>query len=174
MNNERELKRWSDNIAQAINRQGQVIDQHAKLLNQHNAVLNSMGRAMGPDPLESASKYNGIVVGIGYAGYFGLWSMVKDLTNVCQTVFVLSALFMAVSLTTFVFWEVMTMVVRTVVQAHEATGDLTEPSLYRFAKKLHQAELRIWPYQLIIAVVTGLLGMGSLTAVMVAHLVAVL
>lgn len=50
------------------------------------------------------SKYTNLVMAVGYAGFFAIWNGVRGELYVWATV--LSALFMGVSLATFVFFEV--------------------------------------------------------------------
>lgn len=157
-------------IIDAINANSVGLRELEKVLDQHAQVINSMRRQVNnhdstyTSAIESTTRYNSIVVGIGYAGFFGLWSMVRDQNPESQALHALAALFMIVSLIVFVFWEVATMWARTVVVAYQRSVDLMETRTWSLAKWVQEREMRVWPWQFGIALLTGLMGICLLVA----------
>ena len=59
---------------------------------------------------DASSKYQTVISTVGFAGYFGIWTLSKDILSKNQTSIV--AILGIVSLTTFVCWEIYGMVIR--------------------------------------------------------------
>ena len=157
-------------IIDAINANSVGLRELGKVVDQHSQVINSMrGQVNNHDStytsaIESTTRYNSIVVGIGYAGFFGLWSMIRDHTPQSPMLHALAALLVSISLIVFVFWEVTTTWARTVTVAYQRPGTLGQTKTWSLAKWAQEREMRIWPWQFGLALLTGLLGMCLLVA----------
>lgn len=166
MESERQQKKITDavNVHRiAIQKLDKAVDQHAQVINSIRQQVNKHDSTYS-NAVESTARYNSIVVGIGYAGFFGLWSMIRDQAPQSPTLHALAALLVSVSLMVFVFWEVSTMWARTVVVAYQRPVALGQTRTWRLANWIQEREMRVWPWQFGIALLTGLVGMCLLVA----------
>ncbi len=131
-----------------------------------------LGEHMSPrDHFESASKYNGIVLGVGYAGFFGLWTIVKDQGHQYTKLHAIAALLIGFSLTFFVLWEVYCMFANTVTLSHPKTMGPARHRLVRFAHSSHDGFERVWPWVFGPTLIAGLGGISCLAWILVANVV---
>lgn len=149
--------------AKAINDLSRASTQHEQIINQLIAYTNSV-RGAQMDHLESAGKYNSIILGLGYAGYFGLWGLTPKELGVWHS---LSLLFIATSLTIFIFWEVYQMVIRTIVSGANQGEWSQQSTIVRVSRWCDARINKAWPWCLIPTVIFGLAGMGSLMFVLI-------
>lgn len=169
--------RWTRAVAEqlsdhasALNDLDKRIRKHAGAINGLHAQLNNPGASYVTE-VESLSKYNSIVVGVGYAGFFGLWAMVREQQPAAPQLHALAALFVAASLTAFVFWEVFTMWARTAEFAFAKPGQSKQSVAWRIGHWINERQLAIWPWQFGFTLVTGLAGMGLLVWSMIRQVV---
>lgn len=165
-----ESGREQKKIIDAIKANSVGLKELDKVVNQHAQIINSMRRQVDShdstytSAIESTTRYNSIVVGIGYAGFFGLWSMIRDHTPQSPMLHALAALLVSISLIVFVFWEVATTWARTVKVAYQRPATLSQTKTWRLANWIQEREMRVWPWQFGLALLTGLLGMCLLVA----------
>lgn len=124
------------------------------------------------DHYEAAAKYNGIVLTVGYAGFFGLWSMVKDMGIQFPKLHAIAALCMGFSLFIFVLWEVFTMVVNTIGTAYPIRPGEEIGFFRRRMVDAGEALPKLWAWQFIPALFLGLAGIGLMSWVLIANVVA--
>lgn len=130
---------------------------------------------------EKAVAYTNVIVIAGYAAFFGLWTLTKDYISKDQALW--AALLMSVSAATFVFFQVYQMVFTAQslnskylslderLKGKTAEAILTElKSLDEEAKRAVLRLLPIWRIHLLIAVSTGLVGIGVLAYAFIAAL----
>lgn len=122
---------------------------------------------------DKAVTYTNVIIIGGYAGFFGLWTLTKQHLTAAQARW--SALFMLLSVCTFVFFEVYKMVVTTKA-LHERAKILEDPDAKTNPKvlleKLREYEqsykrtnvsfIRAWWINVVIAVTTALVAVGIL------------
>jgi len=130
---------------------------------------------------EKATAYSNLVMMAGYAGYFGLWHLTKELVTARQSA--LSALFMLASLTAFVLFEVGKMCLTSTVLFTQI-GQLNDPACRADPRvlaervALTEAKLKrlspcftgLWAISVAVSVVTGLIGSGVLFYALTASL----
>lgn len=119
---------------------------------------------------EEAEVYNSKVMTVGYAGFFGLWSLVKDLQFDWQQLFNLAGLLGLVSLAVFVFWEVMTMGVRVVIISPSHAFGGPTGFKRRLAAWVDRWLNTLWGAQFLIAMIFGLAACGCLGFVLASNL----
>lgn len=117
---------------------------------------------------EGAKNYSNVILGVGYAGFFGLWAITKDYDY--PRAHAVAALSIGLSLIIFVFWEIYQTgakgnLIRRFAKAL-ALGNLT-PETYQ----LEQAQLahrlsRNWMFIFYPCVFFGIAGAGTLLAVL--------
>lgn len=78
-----------------------------KLQEQKEEIINSQIK-LASAIYEKAITYTNLIIMAGYAGFFGLWSVTKDKLTPKRVFW--SALFMVISLCSFVFFEVAKMI----------------------------------------------------------------
>ena len=78
-----------------------------KLQEQKKEILDSQIK-LASALYDKSIAYTNLVIMAGYAGFFGLWSVTKD--NLTPKQVLWSALFMVISLSSFVFFEVAKMI----------------------------------------------------------------
>lgn len=126
------------------------------------------------DHFESATKYNGIVLGVGYAGFFGLWAIVKDQGHQYPKLHAWAALLIGFSLALFVLWEVYTMFVNTVYSMQSRTIGPEERPLLRWLYFCYDGMEKAWIPVFLLTLATGLGGLGCLSWILVDNLQSVL
>lgn len=161
-----EHKRAIEALASDQERIRLAVNDHAARFNQQAAVQRS--------GLQELSQYNNIVMTVGYAGFFGLWSLVKELQPEWPSSFAMAALCMAISLMVFVLWEVGTMGARTVCHSSPTDFVGADHWLRRGSQSLLHWLDKAWPIQYLAAVAAGLAGYLCLVVVLIAQLLSVL
>lgn len=96
-----------------------TLEKHRAAVNQHAAAINRLNKDMGEvlrdkhadhfkgivrAQLAESQRYGSVIVGVGFAGYFGLWSLVKS--ELPAAPHALSGLLIAISLCFYVGWEI--------------------------------------------------------------------
>jgi hypothetical protein len=131
---------------------------------------------------DKARAYTNVILAIGYVGYFGVWSASRPFLSKRQTIWTLVLLL--VSLTTFVLYEVLTMFVasramrkRSLELFSVPVNDLDVPEILgRFASidaAANRSMLKLaplWPFVYVVAVGSGLLGIGTMLSGLFWHL----
>lgn len=169
--------RWTRAVSERLSAQASALNDLDKRLRQHASVINGLHPQLNNpgasyvNEVESLSKYNSIVVGVGYAGFFGLWSMVREQQPTAPQLHALAALFMAASLAVFVFWEVITMWARTAEASFAKHGQSKQTAAWRLGHWINERQMAVWPWQFGFTLVTGLAGMGMLVWSMVRQVV---
>ena len=79
-----------------------------KLQEQKKEMLDSQIK-LASAIYDKAMTYTNLIIMAGYAGFFGLWSITKD--NLTPKQVLWSALFLLISLSSFVFFETVKMIV---------------------------------------------------------------
>ena len=142
----RELARRLDRIFKAQAELYHALVAHHKRMDDWHRWTYAEQRhasSMGTQ-IEQLKNYNSVVLAIGYAGFFGVWSFLQGFLP--EKAHVLAAILVASSLIIFVFWEVCS----TLVLSHstirheeqrERNENQTESSLARF---IHKAFLPVW------------------------------
>ncbi|HEU4457782.1 MAG TPA: hypothetical protein VFR90_01505 [Methylibium sp.] len=120
------------------------------------------------------TSYSAIIIGVGYAGFFALWSLVKDYPY--PKLHAVAGILIGVSLLFYVGWEIGHMIYR-VLQLNSISHDFRETppidplkALGDRLNAIDQRGFKVWPWALIPSVVTGLLGGGILLAIFVLEL----
>ncbi|MGL5814669.1 MAG: hypothetical protein ACRCYW_15250 [Aeromonas sp.] len=109
----------------------------------------------------SAATYTNLITLAGYAGFFGLLSIVKD--HIAPFGLVLSSFFIGISLTIFVLYEVFKMAhnnihfKKTISLINERGENLVE-GINQHANKYSALDSKVWIYSFIPTVAFGLLG----------------
>jgi len=172
--------RARQNIAKAFEVRDAQMQQVVKCIDAHERALKwftdeHLGRHMSKrDHFEAAAKYNGIVLGVGYAGFFGLWSIVGQQASQSPRLHALAALLIAVSLSLFVLWEVYCMFLNTVTATHPKTMGATPTRFIRCVHFCYDGLENAWVPVFLLTVATGLGGIGSLAWLLVDNLLTVL
>lgn len=155
-------------LQQQVVAQGQLIEQLRQASNQHRETLVRMtqGAASGDARAyyEGVSRYSSVVLGIGYAGFFGLWSLLSEASHHFPKLHAVAALSMGISLMVFVLWEVFNMI--TSVIALQARSNRIGPDSW-FARKMtswHDATPKLWKWQIVPAVLSALVGAACLAS----------
>lgn len=78
-----------------------------KLREQKEEIIDSQIK-LASAIYEKAIAYSNLIFMAGYAGFFGLWSLTRNVLTTKQVLW--SALFMAISVSVFVFFEVVNMI----------------------------------------------------------------
>ncbi len=78
-----------------------------KLQEQKKEILDSQIK-LASAIYDKSMAYTNLIIMAGYAGFFGLWSVTKDDLTSKQVLW--SALFMVISLSSFIFFEVAKMI----------------------------------------------------------------
>ncbi|MGE0673507.1 MAG: hypothetical protein AB7O64_10650 [Methylibium sp.] len=121
-----------------------------------------------------AHSYANVVVGIGYAGFYALWSLAEK--GAYPSVRAFAGLAMALSLVIFVAWEVFTMIYATLQyqNVNKALAKSDEgATLAAWQRASRQISSRIdclWIWQLIPAVLFAVAGAGALLFIFAAEL----
>lgn len=139
-----------------------AIDDHAMRIN-HLASQQRSG-------LQEQTQYNNIVMTVGYAGFFGLWSLVKEFQPGWQSTFSTAAICMALSLMVFVLWEVIIMGARTVAGADPRDFAPDGTWLRKRCNQIIRHHARAWPYQYIWSLSFGVAAYLCLVVVLLAEL----
>lgn len=134
------------------------LERVSKHLADQQAAMFSQGTA-----------YNNVITAAGYAGAFALWNAVKgQLSPTASNWVVLS---IGISLTSFIGWNVYTMIwlaterMRYLTQLNGLAGDIfikTYIALEKETKRRYAAYKNIWIYHLVVTIVTGAIGLGVL------------
>jgi len=121
---------------------------------------------------DKAQAYTNVIIFAGFAGYFGIWSLVKDkLTD--ATVFS-SALLISLSIAAFVAWEVYGMIHRSRALMGIAKA-VDEPSRYQELIMQHRKDQQVrsialgklWHVVLVFTLVTGFSAMAILLSALI-------
>lgn len=167
---------WTKQVATQVNR----LTQEANRIRQVEAEMKArdqldLVKELMDKQHAHQSAYNTVIIGVGYAGFFALWNLVKDGDRPGLHAF--AGLMIAVSLILYVGWEVGQMIYRT-VQLQRITQELETGSrvdqLQVFADGMRGIERRAfrwWPVVLVPCVVTGLVGGAALLFVFVLDLI---
>ena len=120
---------------------------------------------------DKATAYTNLLMGAGFAAYFGVWSLVRQSLTKRQVL--LAAILMLLSLASFVFFELWKGVVTGVATRRRAQGlfgqdGQSESHPERFIAKLHELEnantvdalrlSKVWPWAWGVSVFFGLAG----------------
>ncbi len=129
---------------------------------------------------DRSHTYNSIILVIGYAGFFGLWTLIKDYITDWQALW--AAFLISISLVALIFFETYKMIFSSWLvvtwqrELIEEKPDQTYDFLERwnlFKSKLATANLwhiRIWIVQLIIIIPTALAASGIMLWAFVSNL----
>jgi len=117
---------------------------------------------------DKAMAYTNLIIVAGYAGFFAVWSSMKD--NLSPVELFLSALCITLSLTVFIFWEVFGMIARTknlkgLLRVLDAPPNEFQAALAKqqmAEKKQNIWVLRIWLVALIFTATPALVAAGLL------------
>ncbi len=117
---------------------------------------------------DKAMAYTNLIIVAGYAGFFAVWSSMKD--NLSPVEMFLSALCITLSLTVFISWEVFGMIARTknlkgLLRVLDAPPNEFQAALdkQQMAEKTQNiCVLRIWIVALIFTVTPALVAAGLL------------
>lgn len=122
---------------------------------------------------DKAAAFNNVIIIAGYAAFFGLWTFTKAYISKDQALW--AALFMCISMATFVFFQVYQMTLtaqnlhKKYLSLDERLKGKTAQAVLAELKKLDEENKRailrflpIWRIHLLIAVSTGLLGFAML------------
>ena len=125
---------------------------------------------------DKASTYTKLIMGLGYGGFFVVWSGTK--THLSPKLLVISALLVTVSLVLYIIFEVCQMAVLSYLSI-EFTNTVNKPSaevsdaLQTYRTKAMRLNTRlgsIWKFMFPVSVLTGLAGAGILIYAFVASL----
>jgi hypothetical protein len=119
---------------------------------------------------DTAAKYMTVIATVGYAGYFALWTLSKDVLTHWQTS--LSGFLGLISLSTFIVWEIFAMITRSkatfryvdLVQ-HQYLPDEFFVRFRELEEEERNAKLRIipiWAVALVVSASSALAGAGVL------------
>jgi Sec-independent protein secretion pathway component TatC len=109
---------------------------------------------------ESSMYYTNIIIGGGYAAFFGVWGIIKDLLTNFDKVY--SVLFMSASLLLFIIWEIIKMIYSSI--SFNKIGKALQKTSDTFFQKMKQQEktelfmMQLWPWFLIPTIVSGIVG----------------
>lgn len=188
----RATRRFVDDLNKQFANQVATINAHAK---EFSRVWGAINEVMAHQQMEayktglretyaSASGYVNVIMGVGYAGYFGLWALTKD--HLSAKASAASAIFLSISLITFVSWEVYrmlstAMLIRSMEDAlanddRDGGGLVTSAAdRVRTVVSQHNARvLRHWAFALAASIVPAVIGVGFLVWALAERLVAVL
>lgn len=119
--------------------------------------------------ISSNSNYTNLIVVAGYAGYFSCLSMVKD--GIPLAYLLLSILFMLISISFFVFFEVYKMVrtsshINTVVNSlnNNRLASVIVEEIKKEQRKFNFSSMKYWYFCVCICLSTGLCGVFVLMA----------
>lgn len=109
----------------------------------------------------SAAAYTNLIVIAGYAGFFGLISMVKD--HVAPFGIILSSFFIVLSLAIFVSYEIIKMVhsnhyLENAIKKANENGEGFIEALANSERQFSSFHSRVWKYTFYPTVIFGLLG----------------
>ncbi len=122
---------------------------------------------------DKATAYTNLIIIGGYAGFFGLWSLTKDYLSKEQVLW--TALFMAISLVSFVFFEIYKMII-TSKDLISRNATISDPSLIndpqkilknleefdRNSQKVSASFIKTWSVILFITVGSAVIGLAIL------------
>ena len=129
---------------------------------------------------DRSHTYNTIILVIGYAGFFSIWSLVKDHISPAQVLW--AALLISISLTALIFFETYKMIFtsRLIFKWNKELIEVKPGETYDFAErwadfkvKLDTANIwniRIWIVQLCIIIPTALAATGIMLWAFISHL----
>lgn len=108
----RELQHLAQQAQAGLERHRAAINQHARAIDRLSNDILEIRRDKHADhykgivrsQLAESQRYGSVIVGVGFAGYFGLWSLVKS--EVPAASHALSGLLIAISLCVYVGWEI--------------------------------------------------------------------
>ena len=114
---------------------------------------------------ERGQAYTNVILTVGYAGFFGLWAITKDYQ--WPRLQALALLFIAVSLTCFVGWEILQSAMRSALPdepEHLTVGEQPKERWYTRSNIV-----KVWAWFFIPAVATGLAAGALLMCILIAH-----
>lgn len=123
-------------------------------------------------------SYANVVIGLGYAGFYGLWNLVEKFPYPGVRAF--AGLSVAISLVVFVAWEVFKMTYcalkyQAVNKALAASNQSQAADAWeRATTKINDAVNCLWLWQLVPAVLFAALGAGALLYIFAAEMIRVL
>lgn len=100
----RGVERFAKNVEKDLRGIGAALEDHRQHINRLN---NQAFRTMAADPHEQANRYNAVILGIGYAGFFALWNQVGGVDS--PKLHAVAGFLIGVSLFLFVALEVLAM-----------------------------------------------------------------
>lgn len=170
------LDAWSKQVANQINLLGKEVNRMRQVEAEMRAREQmELVKELMDKQHAHQSAYNAVIIGVGYAGFFALWNLVKGGDR--PGLYAFAGLMIALSLMLYVGWEVGQMIYRT-LQLQRITRQLeTNPridALQAFAEGMRGIErsaFRWWKIVLVPCVATGLLGGAALLFVFVLDLV---
>jgi ferric-dicitrate binding protein FerR (iron transport regulator) len=159
---ERELRRWSDNVAKQMN----ILEREVIGLKQFQSDVQYDKQVQAALEITSRMQsghaaYTNLVIAAGYAAYFTLWSTLKsDLPN---RLYSLSGLMITLSLLIFMSWEI-TKMIWSAVAFHNIEKRLASRSASPEAVTKWQQEIlsfdrqvsRVWIWFLVPTILFGL------------------
>ncbi|WP_139329087.1 hypothetical protein [Aeromonas hydrophila] len=112
----------------------------------------------------SAAAYTNLIVIAGYAGFFGLISLVKE--HVAPFGILLSSFFIALSLAIFVIYEIYKMVhsnlyLKDAIEKATRKGEDVLDSIQKSENRFSYLQNKVWIYTFIPTVLFGLLGVTT-------------
>ena len=132
---------------------------------------------------DKSRAYTNLIITAGYAGYFGLWSVTKD--NLTPKQVLWSALFMVISLCSFVFFEVYKMTLNSyfIISNNSALNKLSnakDRDEYTKIKNERDRNIRLknikfthfWVFALFIIIPTAIFGVSILMYSFIVNLLA--
>ena len=172
---QRSFRRWKDLVEQRLRageKNSETVFNHLKTQETAMQRQRFMEAAQAPgENLDRALAYNNVVLTVGYAGFFALWSIVKEME--WPRTHAVAGLLIAFSLVFFVGWEVL----RMYLQANYLRGKIQDREAGKF-DNLRDGEIRkdptgwlmmVWPYVFYITVGFGVVGIGMMLWVLVAR-----
>lgn len=168
--------RVQEQLRQAFEKRDAHMQTVEKRLKQHENALKwladeHLGKHMSQrDYFESATKYNSIVLGVGYAGFFGLWSMVRDQAFQYPRFHALAALLIGVSLALFVLWEVYCMFLNTVATTHPRSRTSESKRWLQCVYFCRDRIERVWIPVFLFTLLSGIGGLSCLGWILVSDL----
>lgn len=148
--------------------------------NQNQQIIEDQ-KQMLSTIYDRANVYNTIILLIGYTGFFSLWVLIKDEITSKQALW--SAIFISISLLSFVLFEVYKMIYSTwmILRWKKDLIDKTSENCdfvsnyKKFKKKIDTANILhiwIWIIQLIIVIPTGFAAASIMIYAFIANLIA--
>lgn len=160
-----------------------VLDEHSELIAEHGLSIKNLEGILAKQEadknlaknieiqkeiqshtFERAQAYDNAIIIAGYAGYFALFGLTKEIVNNFWTVF--SALFLGISLSTYIAWQVGTMFIRGRLMLKYAKAVHSHPDRFaqeaqkfiEWQKSTNSRFQFLWYLMLAVAISTALIG----------------